>query len=77
MTTIHLAQMKWSGGEEPICAGTNKKEVAREALRILKLVHGTGPVSRGMAMCSVPITADDIEVIQVPFIQTRKTQQKP
>jgi hypothetical protein len=72
MTTIYLAQMKWSGGEEPICAGTNKKEVAREALRILKLVHGTGPVSRGMAMCSVPITMDDIEVIQVPFIQTKK-----
>jgi len=72
MTTIYLAQMKWCEREEPICAGTNKKEVARKALRILKLVHGTGPVDRGMAGCSVPIAADDVEVIRVPFIQIKK-----
>lgn len=68
MKTIYLAQMKWCEREEPICAGTNKRAVAKEALRILKAEHGTGPVSRGMAMCSVKITADDVEIAKIPFL---------
>jgi len=68
MTTIYLAQMKWCEREEPICAGTNKRKVAAEALRILKAEHGNGPVSRGQAMCSAKITADDIEIVEIPFL---------
>lgn len=68
MTTIYLAQMKWCEREEPICAGTNKKKVAAEALRRLKAEHGTGSVDRGQAMCSVKIAADDIEVVEIPFL---------
>lgn len=72
MTVIYLAQMKWCEREEPICAGTNKRKVASEALRILKAKHGTGPVSRGQAMCSIRITADDIEIVEVPFLANEK-----
>lgn len=68
MKTIYLAQMQWCEHNEPICAGTNKQRVAREALRILKLEHGTGPISRGLAMCSVPITMSDIEVVEIPLL---------
>jgi hypothetical protein len=68
MTTIYLAQMKWCEREEPICAGTNKRKVAAEALRILKAEHGTGNVDRGQAMCSVKITANDIEIVVIPFL---------
>lgn len=67
MKMIYLAQMKWCEREEPICAGTNKRQVAHEALCRLKAEHGTGPVDRGQAMCSVKITADDIEVVEIPF----------
>ena len=59
--------MKWCEREEPICAGTNKRKVAAEALRLLKAEHGTGPVCRGQAMCSVKITADGIEIVEIPF----------
>ena len=65
---IYLAQMKWCEREEPICAGKNKKNVRKEALRILKEREGTGPVDRGMAMCSVKITYDDIEIVEIPVI---------
>ena len=68
MDTIYLAQMKWCEREEPICAGTNKRKVVAETLRILKAEHGTGPVNRGQAMCSVKITADDIELVKIPFL---------
>lgn len=60
--------MKWCEREEPICAGTNKRKVSDEALRILKLEHGTGPVIRGYEMRSVKITADDIEIVEIPFL---------
>lgn len=68
MTTIYIAQMRWCEREEPICAGTNKKLVAKKALAMLKQQHGTGPVHRGQAMCSLPITYTDIEVIELPFV---------
>ena len=69
MKTIYLAQMKWCETTEPICAGTNKKKLISKALKILKLEHGTGPVNRGMAMCNVPITADDIEIDRIPLLE--------
>ena len=68
MSKIYLAQMQWCEREEPICAGTNKRKVAQAALRILKEEHGTGPVSRGLAMCSAPITMSDIAVVEIPFL---------
>lgn len=69
---MYLAQMKWSEREEPLCVGTNKKKLLSEALRMLKATHGDGPVSRGMAMCEVPITADDIEICEIPFLDSEK-----
>ncbi|MFY8063775.1 MAG: hypothetical protein ACOVN2_08725 [Usitatibacteraceae bacterium] len=60
--------MKWCEREEPICAGTNKRKVAAEALRLLKVEHGTGSVNRGQAVCSVKITADDVEIVEIPFM---------
>lgn len=66
--SIYLAQMKWCEREEPVCAGTNQKEVAQKALKMLRDEYGVGPIPRGMAMCSVPITMDDIEVVKIPVI---------
>lgn len=68
MRTIYIALMKWAEREEPICAGTNRRQVAAEALRRLKVVHGTGPVCRGQAMCSMLLTAADIRVVAIPFL---------
>lgn len=51
MKTIYLAQMKWCEREDPICAGTSKRKVAVEALRLLKIEYGTRPVSRRRAAC--------------------------
>jgi hypothetical protein len=68
MNKIYLAKMQWCEEEELICAGTNKRKVAQAALRILKEEHGTGPVSRGLAMCSVPITMSDIAMVEIPLI---------
>ena len=72
METLYLAQMQWCEREEPICAGTDKRKLLTEALRRLKAEHGTGPVCRGRAMCEVPITANDIEIIPIPFLSTSK-----
>jgi len=69
---LYLAQMKWCEREEPLCAGTNKAKVQREAIRIIKSEHGVGPVNRGAAMCSAPITAADIEIIVIPLVPTAK-----
>ena len=66
--------MKWCEREEPICAGTNKRKIISEALRILKAEHGTDPVSRGQAMCSVKITADDIDVVEIPFLANAESR---
>ena len=68
--------MKWCEREEPICAGTNKQKVATEALRILKSKHGTDRVNRGQAMCSVKITADDVEVVEIPFMANKEISNK-
>lgn len=67
--TLYLAQMKWCEWEEPICIGTNKKKVSRGALKMLKEKYGTGPVSRGAAMCSIPITMTDIEIVKLPVVE--------
>ena len=70
---LYLAEMKWCERNEAICAGTNKAKLVLEALRILREEHGTGPVDRGQAMCSVPITMSDIEISEIPFLDsTRK-----
>lgn len=74
MKTLYLAQMKWCEREEPICVGTNKRKLLSEALRTLKAEHGTGPVCRGQAMCHVPITADDVEIIPIPFLCSNRHQ---
>lgn len=71
MTKLYVACMRWACDTEPVCAGTNKLAVRREAVRILKAEHGDD-VFRGAAMCSARICHDDIEVIEIPFIQTRK-----
>jgi hypothetical protein len=68
MKKLYLAQMQWCEREEPIIAGTNKRELLSKALKILKAKHGTGPVDRGAAMCQIPITADDIEIVEIPFL---------
>jgi hypothetical protein len=67
-STIHVACMQWPGTLEPICAGTNKRAVTREAVRLLRVEHGDGPVDRPAAMCSVPITASDIEIASIPVV---------
>jgi hypothetical protein len=69
MKKIYLAQMMWCEAQEPICAGANKKRVAREAYRILKERYGDEHVSRGMAMCHAPITHNDIEVREIPLVE--------
>lgn len=65
--------MNWCEREEPICAGTNKRKVVREALRLLKAEHGDGLVSRGQALCSVKITHGDIEILTIPFLDKNKS----
>lgn len=65
---MYLAQMQWCEREEPICVGTNKNKLKKEALRILKEIHGTGPVDRGRAGCSVPITGDDVLIEEIRAI---------
>lgn len=66
---LYLAQMKWCEWEQPVCIGRNKQKVARAALKILKQENGEGPVNRGAAMCSAPITIDDIEILEIPVIE--------
>ena len=66
-TKLYLAQMQWAEREEPVIAGTNKRKLLTEALKILKTEHGTGLIDRGAAMCQSPITADDVEIIEIPF----------
>lgn len=68
MKTIKLATMRWPEYDEPICAGTNKEKLVTEAVKILKKEHGLGPVPRQMAMCSVPIQRNDINIWEIPFI---------
>jgi len=65
---IHVACMCWPGTIEPICAGTNKRTVTREAVRLLREEYGDGPVPRPAAMCSVPITSSDIEIVTLPVV---------
>ena len=67
-STLHIACMVWPSALEPVCAGTNKRIVTREAVRMLRSEHGDGPISRPAAMCSVPITASDIEIVTIPFV---------
>jgi hypothetical protein len=74
MKTIYLAQMMWCEREQPIVVGTNKRKLISEALKILKAEHGTGPVCRGQAMCALTITADDIEIVEVPMMQKQKVK---
>lgn len=65
---IYLAQMCWAGKQEPICAGTNKAKLLNKALEILREEHGHGNVYRHGAMCSAPISKDDIEIIEIHHI---------
>jgi hypothetical protein len=65
---IYLAQMQWCERDEPIIAGTNKRKVLSDALKILKKEHGTGSIDRGAALCQMPITADDVEIVEIPFL---------
>ena len=65
----YLAQMKWCERTQSICIGKNKIKVKRAALKMLKDEHGTGPVSRGAALCSEPIVGDDVEIVLIPVIE--------
>ena len=76
-STLHIACMVWPEAIEPVCAGKNKRIVTREAVRLLRLEHGDGPVSRPAAMCSVPITASDIEIVTVPSVSNAGNQALP
>ena len=67
-STINVACMKWPDTLEPICAGSNRRKVVREAVRLLKIEHGEGPVNRPAAMSSAKITASDIEIVTVPLV---------
>lgn len=60
--------MQWCEREEPLIAGTSKRKVLRAALKILNKEHGTVAIDRGAAMCQVSITADDVEIIELPFL---------
>ena len=73
-STLHIACMVWPETIEPVCAGTNKRSVTREAVRLLRLEHGDGPVSRPAAMSSVPITASDIEIVTIPLVSNAAPQ---
>jgi hypothetical protein len=68
MKTMYLAEMKWSESEEPVCAGTNKRKVKKEAFRILRSKYGKESISRGSALCFAPIAYDDIEISKIPII---------
>ena len=74
LNKVYLAQMKWCEWEEPVCVGTNKRKVMQTALHMLKKEYGTGRVCRGQAMCSVPITMSDVEVVVLPFLSTNNTK---
>ena len=75
-STIHIACMQWPEVIEPICAGANKRQVTREAVRLLRMEHGDGDVPRRGAMCSVPITASDIEVLTIPVVSNTTAHQR-
>ena len=68
--------MQWCEREQPIIAGTNKRKILSEALKILKAEHGKGLVDRGAAMCQIPITADDIEIVEIPFLYNSKDESR-
>ena len=59
--------MRWPDYDEPICAGTNKAVLRKEALAILRKEHGSGDVVRPGAMCSVPIRNDDLREWNIPL----------
>lgn len=61
--------MIWPYGIVAVCVGTNKQKVKSEALRILKEKYGTGPVDRPAAMCSLPITSDDILIQKISVVE--------
>ena len=68
MANIHLACMMWPGLPEPVCAGTSKREVAAEAVKLMRKRCGNEPVLRRGAMTVAAITAADIEVVTVPWV---------
>lgn len=77
MKNIYIAQMMWCEREVPVCAGTNKKKLIKEALRLLRAEYGNGPVWRRAALCSMPITANDIEIVKIPFLSNTKGEAQP
>ena len=72
LNKIYIAQMCWPDRDVPICAGTNKKNLLRQALQILQKEYGSGLVPRGPLLWSVPITPSDIEIIEVPLFLPNK-----
>ena len=75
MKHIWLASMVWPERLEAICVGTNKRKTMKEALLILKEIHGKGEVDRPRAMCSIKLTYDDIEMEKLPFFNSGKTNE--
>ena len=68
MATVYLGCMMWPGLPEPVCAGTSKREVVAEAVKLMRKRCGNGPVLRRGAMTSAAITAADIEAFTVPWV---------
>jgi hypothetical protein len=68
MMKIYIAQMCWCENQVPVCAGTNKKRLVKEALRLLREEYGTGPVWRHGSLCSMPIVANDIDIVEIPIL---------
>lgn len=66
---VWLASMQWPEMIEPVCIGGNKQRTYSEALRLLHEEHGTGDVPRPAAGCTLPITGDDIDMREIPYIQ--------
>lgn len=64
--TITLITMRWPEYDEPVCAGHDILKLRKHALRILLSEHGDGDVLRPAAMCSAPITDDDLREWTIP-----------
>jgi len=68
MKKTYVACMAWPDGLEPVCVGTNKRKITREAVRMLRAEYGSGDVTRYGALCSCPIVAGDIECVEVGVV---------
>lgn len=64
--TIYVAQMCWPEREVPVAASYSKTGLKADAVEILRKEYGTGDIERPGAMCSLPISKYDIEIVEIP-----------